>query len=175
MDKLTLKMQYTEEEYVEASRRYLFLSKTLSVFKFILVAIVFALLVALIILDGIDLMAILVIILLVITVSMGLVLYFVQPRSTFRKSKEMQQAYDLILTEKEMIFAIGERSLPFPWTGFQACWVTESFFYLIQGKNLYTFLPRRIFASPEEEAAFQKLAQTDNPNIKFIDKRKKSK
>ncbi len=70
--------------------------------------------------------------------------------------------------EREIVIRNKHSQTKLTWSQFQRVIVTRSYYLFVYAANRNTiqFLPRRVFDSPEQEAAFRKLVQKRFPDFK---------
>lgn len=92
-------------------------------------------------------------------VATPLVFYFVTPRTTFRRESRLHDTYWLRFDDEGIAFKTEHINSNLDWALYQQAWENKRFFFLIYGKQMYTIIPKRVFADAEQEARFRMLTQ----------------
>ncbi len=154
---MELQFQYTKKEWVDARRKYLFLSKTITRWQIVFLAGFSILILLLLIAHKTDTIIIMSAVVIVFAIIMLVILYFVQPIVLFKNTEKYSSMYSFSFQEEEILFEARGISSVIKWDIFQSYVETDQYFYLLQGKMLYTMLPKRVFPSDEAQQQFRDL------------------
>lgn len=148
-----LHFTYTEREYTAAVRKYYqtFQTRVAVAFSFI----IFVLGLGLWLLDG-DAYASTILMLGGLLFSCHYILDFhLLPRRLYRSNPQFREAYHLQFSDDGLVFKSKDINSSFKWGFYSRVVETPDFYYLLYGKDNYTLVPKRAFASPTQESIFR--------------------
>lgn len=160
---ISLRFRYTEEEYIAAMRLYLMRSRDLIV-PFV-ASFLYTLLCIFLFkwLDfGSELMPIF-LIAAFLPFIIAFLLYFVVPRQRFRGDPKFADEYLLQFSEDGIHFKTAQIDSILQWSLYNKVLENERFYILVYGKNMISVIPRRAFASADQETAFAQMLRRNIP------------
>lgn len=150
---------YTKEEWIDGRRKFLLQSRTIKKLDIMVLAVM-------IIINVFSVshyqFSTFNVILGVFTVLFGallFLLYVIQPALLYQKGEKYHHPYIIIFNEEDLIFETQGISSVLSWDIYSSYLENSKYFYLMQGKNIYTLIPKRVFASGEDLERFKKLLQ----------------
>lgn len=170
MKEIRVNLQYLRSEYIRGIRLYLRKSGVAGPRDVILVLAVFVLSCGLIWLTGMTVVNTALVVLLVMAVAMGLFVYLIRPGYQFDHTPSCRDSTAYTFTKEDIGLQNETVAGVFQWT-FTKLWNTEEFYFLIQDKQSYSMLPKRIFGGPKEWSAFEEMVLEALPEIKYKDYR----
>ncbi|MDT5063385.1 MAG: hypothetical protein QOH63_3844 [Acidobacteriota bacterium] len=163
METISLRFRYTEEEYIAAIRFYLTGSKSFLIrliLSFICVAAgIF--LVSFLNLDSA--FSFLLTFIGVVLLLIWSLLFFVVPRQRFRRDPKFRDEYFLQFSDDGIQFKTAQIDALVQWSLYSRVIENERFYILVYGENMISVIPRRAFASAQQEAAFDELLKRKLP------------
>lgn len=81
----------------------------------------------------------------------------VLPRMYFRRNPKFFDPYHLTFSEDGIVFRSKGVESKLGWEFYTGVWETDEFYFLVYGKDLFSLVPKRVFRSPRQEAAFREL------------------
>lgn len=157
---IQLTFTYTKEEWVEARRAYLLLTKAVTRFQMACMALIAGFLAFSISRYGLTTSLAGLTVLFLIVIGMHLFAYFIQPSWIFGSTKKYHGEYRLWFSEQEIRFETQGISSTLGWSNYDGYLENSSFFYLLQGKHYYLLIPKRVFPTPEGPVEFKALLDT---------------
>lgn len=163
METISLRFRYTEEEYIAATRLYLMRSTDLLlrvVFSSIFLAAgIFFLLLATL---GSGILFLLTLAGLISFLLWSL-FFYIAPRQRFRSDPKFRDEYFLQFSDDGIQFKTAQIDALIQWSLYTKVLENERFYLLVYGKNMISVIPRRAFASAQQEAAFGELLKRKLP------------
>jgi hypothetical protein len=159
---MTLDFKYEKEEYVDSRRKFLFMRGMVTKPQLF---ITFLLLVSELILISIERITIFseaLGIVLILSICMLFILYIYQPGVLFNKTSKFHQAYHLEFLADKIIFKTNDIYSELQWNTYSGLWENEKYYYLMQTKDIYTLIPKRVFLSKGQCEQFKELFQISN-------------
>lgn len=156
---VAIAFQYTEAEYTDAVRLYHRRTGRGPGRKMdVLVAVAtFALGAFMWVQDGYAPLRLALMVLSVLFLGILAALHWVVPRIWFRRDPKFQDAYELRFDEKGLYFNTRNMDSTIGWEFYQQVIEDGKFFLLVFGKNQFTVVPKRAFASEAEIERFRSL------------------
>lgn len=170
MDEIRVNLQFVRGEYIRGVRLYLRKSRLAGPLDLILLAVILAITAVLIWLKGMTVVNTALVVLLAMAAGMGFYAYLVRPGYQFDHTPQCRESSAYTFTKEDIGLQNSSVAGVFTWA-FTQFWNTEEFYFLLQDKQNYTMLPKRIFGGPEEWARFEALVVEAVPNIKYKDYR----
>jgi hypothetical protein len=163
METISLRFRYTEEEYIAATRFYLtrstnFLIRIVLSSIFLAVGIFFLLLATLE--SGIPFLLTFAGVLSFLVWSL---FFYIAPRQRFRSDPKFRDEYFLQFSDDGIQFKTAQIDALIQWSLYTKVLENDRFYVLIYGKNMISVIPRRAFASAQQEAAFDELLKRKLP------------
>ena len=90
-------------------------------------------------------------------------LLFVVPRQRFRSDPKFADEYVLQFSDDGIQFKTAQIDALLQWSLYNKVLEDDKFYILIYGKNMISVIPKRAFASPNEEAAFNEMLKRNIP------------
>jgi len=169
MESIKLNFKYSKEEYVNAVRKYLFLSKTITKTSIIILAICIIVEIVITFNSGLTLISCALWFATLLAMVMGSYLYFIQPGYLYKSTSKLHQQYSLIFAQETIYFKTEGISSELKWTIYKKLWDCPAFYYLVQAKSIYTVIPKRVFNSGTELDKFKSLALSGNKDMVYKD------
>jgi hypothetical protein len=154
-ENLTLQFNYTEAEYVSAVQSYY--NRLLHV-KTYIIGVSILVLAGLwwwlytgeqMVLFGLSAFALLVV--------RPLIFYCFSPRSHFRRKPRLRDTQLLSCSEDGIELKTGNLNSQLKWQVYRQAYETPQFYLLFYGEQLFTIIPKRVFANVDQEARFREL------------------
>lgn len=146
---------YSKNEWIDARRKYLFLSKTITKLQ-IVVTLCFALIL------GISfpffkyiIIYIILCIILSLSVLLLFVLYILQPILLFNSTSKYHHSYKMQFTQENICFETQGISSVLSWNIYTAYLENDNYFFLLQDKRYYTLIPKRAFSKNDDIEKFK--------------------
>ena len=158
---ISLRSKYTEEEYVSATRHYLMRAT-----DFLFQLVVSALLAGVFLVLLTDLQSVIAFILMfvgAIRLFVWLLALFVMPGQRFRGEPKFKDEYFLQFSDDGIQFKTAQVDALIQWGLYRKVLENDKFYLLIYGKNMLSVIPKRAFASTNEEAAFGEMLGRNLP------------
>lgn len=165
MEPVRVQFQYTKEEYVRAVRFYLRKSGTTPLWDIAVFAGILALVFMMIYLTGITPMTVALLVLLAVVSGLGAVVYLFMPGYQYDHTPQILEQRTLYFTVDDIGIQTASSAGIVKWT-FTKFWCSKTDYYLIQNRQVYTLLPKRIFADDAERYRFEQIVMAANPNIR---------
>jgi len=163
MEIISLRFKYTEEEYVAATRFYLsrspdFLLRLAFSTIFLAAGLFFVLLASLeseifFLLTFVG----------VVSFLMWSLFFYIAPRQKFRSDPKFRDEYSLQFSDDGIQFKTAQIDALIQWSLYTKVLENDRFYLLVYGKNMISAIPRRAFASAQQEAAFAELLKRKLP------------
>jgi hypothetical protein len=163
METISLRFRYTEEEYIAATRFYLsrstdFLLRLAFSTIFLAAGIFFVLLANLeseifFLLTFVG----------VVSFLMWSLFFYIAPRQRFRSDPKFQDEYFLQFSDDGIQFKTAQIDALIQWSLYTKVLENDRFYLLVYGKNMISVIPKRAFASAQQEAAFDALLERKLP------------
>jgi hypothetical protein len=163
METISLRFRYTEEEYIAATRFYLsrstdFLLRLAFSTIFLAAGIFFVLLANLeseifFLLTFVG----------VVSFLMWSLFFYIAPRQRFRSDPKFQDEYFLQFSDDGIQFKTAQIDALVQWSLYTKVLENDRFYLLVYGKNMISVIPKRAFASAQQEAAFDALLKRKLP------------
>jgi hypothetical protein len=163
METISLRFRYTEEEYIAAIRFYLTGSKGFSIRLVLssICAVAGIFLVSFLNLDSA--FSFLLTFIGVVLLLIWSLLFFVVPRQRFRRDPKFRDEYSLQFSDDGIQFKTAQIDALVQWSLYSKVVESERFYILVYGENMISVIPRRAFASAQQEAAFDELLKRKLP------------
>jgi len=174
MDKVTINFQYTKNEYIFAFRRYLLQSKIIKKLDLVIVSVLAVFEVFLLIWNGFSLYSLVLGMIVIFYTLMFALLYLLQPANVYNRTPKLHQQYKLSFTTENINYKTADVSSILNWDIYSEIWNCNDFFYLIQAKNIYTIIPKRVFKNVNDLKTFEKIILSNN-KITFTNYMKEKK
>ncbi|SRR6266436_1666495 len=156
MSAIEIRFKHTEKEYLSAQRRYM-LSRKGTIFYLILTSSL-VLIGAFLLVMGADPT------LMISFLGTGLVLSFlllnsftILPARRFRADPRFKHEYCLRFVDDGIEFNTLLIESKISWELYKEAWETDKFYLLSDGASILTVIPKRAFASTEQESVFKDL------------------
>lgn len=159
MEQVTIRFQYTEEEYVKAMRKYLLVTDTVKKFDLILAAVGLPSMLVYLFLSSFSVFSIILLVCAVVFAGFVGFQYFYVPVMVFRQTPKFKEEYRLTFTEAGVSFETVSVQSELKWDTYKIFWEGEECYYLVQEAQAFTLVPKRAFASEAEKLAFEQLAE----------------
>lgn len=164
MEKIEISFKYTKEEYVKAFREYLLLTKTIKKRDMIVAVLVIIfstiwLILSKEILSGVCLLCGFLFFILSCN------LYYWMPGRNFSQNSKFREEYNLTFSNEGIQFKTDSINSDLKWSTYVNSMESEEFFYLIQAKQVFSVIPKRVFESVEVENGFREMV-LKNLNLK---------
>lgn len=163
METINLRLNYTEEEFISATRFYMLRST-----DFLLRLTIFTLYVVgciglLMWLDVNSSILLLFFIALFIPFIFAFTFLYVVPRQRFRSDPKYMEEYTLQFSDDGIQFKTAQVDALLQWSLYTKVLENERFYILIYGKNMISVVPKRAFSNSHQEAAFNQLLKRKLP------------
>ena len=168
MEQVSLTFNYTKEEFIKAEKKYLLASKAISKIHMVFVAGYFIFSAAYLFASSASLTSIVCLTIASLALALGVFLYFASPSIRFKQTAKYYEQYTLTFSKDLIHFKTPSINSELSWSIYSELWETAQFYYMIQGKRMYTLLPKRVFKSDGEIKAFEALAEQHFKQIRQI-------
>ena len=163
METISLRFKYTEEEYIAATRLYLTGSRSFLI-RLVLSSIFVAVGIFLVSLLQMDtLISFLLTFIGVVLLLIWALLFFVVPRQRFRRDPKFRDEYTLQFSDDGIQFKTAQIDALVQWSLYSKVIKSERFYMMVYGQNMISVIPRRAFASAQQDAAFDELLKRKLP------------
>jgi len=160
---ISLRFKYTEEEYLEATRLYILRSPDL-IIRFTVCSLYAIGCILLFTWLGIASEMIPVFaVAACLPFIMAVLLLFVVPRQRFRSDPKFRDEYLLQFSGDGIHFKTAQIDALLQWSLYNKVLENERFYILVYGKNMISVIPKRAFASANQETAFGELLKRSLP------------
>lgn len=159
MEQVSIKFQYTENEYAKAVRKYLLVSDIIKKLDLVLAIIGVPCTLVYFFLSSFSWFSILLLVCAVLFAGFIGFQYLYVPVMTFRKTSKFKDEYHLTFTEEGILFETDTIHSELKWDVYTIFWESEDCYYLVQEKHVYTILPKRAFSGDAEKLAFERMAE----------------
>lgn len=168
---MVLDFEYTKDEFVDSRRKFIFMRKLITklqvaVFVFLGLVDIFFLCT-----KGVEVLKhpimIVVNVLYILCTIMTCFLYFIQPGLMFHQTAKFHQIYHLEFLEDNIIFHTDNLHSEINWNIYTALWENKKYFYLLQTKDIYSLIPKRVFSTEEEVIEFRELYHRQLPSVEY--------
>jgi hypothetical protein len=156
---IALQFNYTEEEYVAATRLYLRRSTDFIIRLVVCVLYAFFCVGVFRVLDF-KLEPEIILLFAFVAFLPFLIAFlhlFVVPRQRFRSDPKFRDQYLLQFSDDGIHFRTAQIDALLRWSLYNKVLEDERFYLLVYGKNMISVIPKRAFAGPAQEAAFRQL------------------
>lgn len=85
----------------------------------------------------------------------------------FHQTAKFHQTYHLEFLEDNIIFHTDNLHSEINWNIYTALWENSKYFYLLQTKDIYSFIPKRVFSTEEEVIEFRELYHRQLPSVEY--------
>lgn len=164
---MTLDFKYEKEEYVDSRRKFLFMRGIITKIQCFITSLLLVIELILISIDGITIFSAVFGIILVLALCMLFIVYIYQPGNFFNKTSKFHQAYHLEFLSDKIIFKTNDVHSELQWNIYSELWENQKYYYLMQTKDIYTLIPKRVFLSKEQCQQFKELLQMGNKSAKY--------
>ena len=157
MEIIEVRFQYTEKEYIQASRQYMFMSKLLKKSDIILPFVFLPLSVLYMFLADFNVWSI------IICVSAWLYLvvigasYYLIPKVTYKQNAKFREEYYLAFSGEGIRFQTNTINSDLQWDVYKDMLENEEYFYLCQNKQMYSVIPKSAFQDESQVQQFKEL------------------
>lgn len=159
---MNIDFTYNKEEMVDSRRRYLFMSKTITRMQLVVTVLLVILEILVLVINGITTFSALLGILLILYIVLMSVLYFYFPILIYKKTDKSHLKNNLEFLSDKILFQTSNIKSELAWNNYSMLWESKDYFYLIQSKDMYTLLPKRVFASIEQQEQLIELYKKGN-------------
>lgn len=153
---IELRFQYTKKEHIDSRRKYLFMSKAITKLSLIAIPVLLIIEINLLIREDYP-SAIFLGVLYILHIIILLCLYFLQPVMIYNQTEKFHHEYLLTFVDDIILFKTHGINSELKWDIYHQLWETDKYFYLIQARDIYTLLPKRVFTNKEQEKEFVNL------------------
>lgn len=168
MKTVQLVFQYTQREYVKAGQQYLIANKTIRKYDAVLFALFALFATGYLFLSSFGTLSIVMFLLMLIVTGVAIFLYFFVPALKFKGASKYHEAYAMTFSPEAITWKTASVESELKWTVYSALWESDDFYFLIQGPQMYTLIPKRAFAGPEEKQAFEEMALSNLKSAKRV-------
>ena len=158
MEPIEVRFQYTEKEYIQASRQYMFMSKLLKKSDIILPIVLLPTSVLYMFLTEFDVLSIVLCVCAVVYLMIIATLYYLIPKVSYKQNAKYQEEYYLSFSEEGIKFRTNTINSDLQWEVYKKLLENEEYFYLCQNKQIYSVIPKRAFQGEETMLQFKELA-----------------
>lgn len=164
MEKIELKFKYTKEEYVKSFREYLLLTKTIKKRDMIIAVLVIMFSTIWLILSE-EILSVVCLLCGVLFLLLLCNLYYWVPGRNFSQNSKFREEYNLTFSDEGIQFKTESINSDLKWSTYVDSIENAEFFYLIQAKQVFTVIPKRVFRNVEVEKGFKEMVLR-NINLK---------
>jgi hypothetical protein len=162
---ISLRFNYTEEEYLAATRLYM--RRAADFFMRLSICFIYAIAcAALFIWLDISLSTELVLLLALVFCMpfiIGFLHMFVIPRQRFRSDPKFQDEYQLHFSDDGIQFRTAQIDALLQWSLYNKVIEDERFYLLVYGKHMISVIPKRAFTDEYQEASFREMLRRNLP------------
>lgn len=142
---MDITFSYNKKEWVDARRKYLILSKTITIFQVISMLIFACAIGVLIALRGISILAIAAIGVAVVYCLVLILLYYWQPGYLFTNTDQLHLEQKLHISDSGITATYANGSSSTVWKDYLSYAKSDNYYYLIKSKQSYVMIPKRVF------------------------------
>ena len=158
MKTVELVFEYTQSEYVKAEKQYLFARKIITKMSVVILAIFLLFSLGYLFLSSFSAISVIAFGVALITILAGCILYFYIPIYKFKQTSKYHEEYTLIFSKGGIHFKTPTIDSQLKWSVYSEMWESNDFYFLIQTPQLYTLIPKRVFANHGIEQSFENIA-----------------
>ncbi|ABX41296.1 YcxB family protein [Lachnoclostridium phytofermentans] len=170
-----LKYTYTKREWIRAIRRYLFLSKMISVPMVLTILFLHVVMIDLVILNKFVWLAIIVGSISFFVTVVYVYLYFIQPGYSYKKSGLEQKEIHFVFSEDKILNEHILGSSKVLWEYYHSYLESPGSFFLEVAKNQYNIIPKRVLGTKEQVNAFRVLVKKHLMESSELEREKRMK
>lgn len=156
MEKIEISFKYTKEEYVKAFREYLLLTKTIKK-RDMIVAILVIIFSSIWLILSKEILSVVCLLCGVLFLLLLCNLYYWVPGRNFSQNSKFREEYNLTFSDEGIQFKTESINSNLKWNTYVDFIESEEFFYLIQAKQVFTVIPKRVFRNVEVEKGFREM------------------
>lgn len=168
MEKVELTFKYLQEEWVKAQRQYLFASKTITKTSVAIVGAYFLFALVHLFASSFSALSLVLLGIAVLAILTGGALYFYMPAYNFARTAKYHEEYTLLFSKEGIKFKTPTINSQLQWNIYSELWESDAFYFLIQGVQTYTLVPKRAFQNAEEKQVFEEMALSELGGTKRI-------
>lgn len=157
METIEVRFQYTEKEYIQASRQYMFMSKLLKKSDIILPFVLLPVSVLYMFLADFNVLSIVICVCACVYLAVIGTLYYLIPKVTYKQNAKFREEYYLAFSEEGIKFQTNTINSDLQWDVYKALLENEEYFYLCQNKQVYSVIPKRAFQDEVQAQQFKEL------------------
>lgn len=165
MDPVSVSFLYEKDEYVRAVRFYLRKSGTTPLWDVFVLLVILALVGVMVYFMGVTPMVIVLLVLTAVVLVMGGYLYLLSPGYQYDRMPKLREHHTLHFSMEDIGLQTATVAGVVKWD-YTKFWISKTDYYLIQSRQVYTILPKRIFRDDQERSRFEAIVLAANPGIK---------
>lgn len=170
-----LKYTYTKKEWVRAIRRYLFLSKIITVPMISTILFLYVAMVYIVIHNKFIWYAIIIGSLCFFVTVAYLYLYFIHPRYSYKKGGLEQREIHFVFSEDKILCESNLGSSEVLWEYYRSYLESPGSFFLEIAKNQYNIIPKRVLGTKVQVDVFRVLLKKNLKESSELEREKKMK
>jgi hypothetical protein len=151
-----LQYRYSEEEYVAAIKYYLD-KKYHTRFNIAIALLVTGAGVAFMFLDAGSILGYVFTFLGAILLLVYCRTYFSVPFQWYRQNPMWREESQLQFSDEEIVFRTKDVESKLNWSLYREVWETDRFYFLVYGKDLFSLIPKRVFADERQQRLFKQM------------------
>ena len=157
-DSITLRFTYTEDEFVEACQFY---AMRAMLKKSDVIGSLAAIVVSLVMtsLNGIHWLWEMLFVAGFLLLVFNFTAYFILPRQHYRREPKYHTEYALTFSEQGIHFKTALAESQLEWGLYDMFWNIPHHYLLFYGRDLFTIIPKRVFANQADEQQFRALLE----------------
>lgn len=156
MNNIKIAFKYTRPEYVSAVRSFLFATRKLRKFDFVILAIC-AVMSVYYLISSYSALSLVFFIVVVIAFLLYAWSYIFMPLYVYKSTAKLHEDYRLEFSAEGIAFNTQTIDSHLKWDVYRNYLENERFFYLMQTANVYTVIPKRVFGDEAQLEAFRTL------------------
>ena len=157
MEIIEVRFQYTEKEYIQASRQYMFMSKLLKKSDIILPFVLLPLSVLYMFLADFNVWSIIICVCAWLYLVVIGALYYLIPKVTYKQNAKFREEYYLAFSGEGIRFQTNTINSDLQWDVYKDMLENEEYFYLCQNKQMYSVIPKSAFQDESQVQQFKEL------------------
>lgn len=170
-----LKYTYTKREWIRAIRRYLFLSKMISVPMILMILFLYVVMIDLVILNKFIWLAIIFGSISFFITVVYVYLYFIHPGYSYKKGGLEQREIHFVFSEEKILNEHILGSSNVSWEYYHSYIESPGSFFLEVAKNQYNIIPKRVLGTKEQVNAFRVLVKKHLMESSELEREKRMK
>jgi hypothetical protein len=153
---ITIKFKYSQFEYVEAIQRF-YRNTSKMILEVVVSLILFVIGLGVTLYMRVSLYSVFLMVVSIFYLFVTFIFYQIIPEKRSRLESKFRDEYYLSFSQDGVKYKNSQIDNIYPWTHYQKVWEAPKYYYLIYSKEGVTIIPKRAFATLEDEQSFRQL------------------